>query len=187
MSASIWVRNRKMRTRFEVSVDEIDTMSIKGIIGAVVAFAAFACVVGYANLSLMRLNHDLDLTEGERDNCIDEKTEAERNLRHALRDRDLALMRAEDAERLMRSSTAQTAQEAFARLRAEDARKALATETARLKASIAALKAAAIETGSIGKVPAAAAPAPVKRKSPARNLTARDDVHEWFNWATPKP
>jgi hypothetical protein len=155
---------------------------------AVVAlFAGFSAFVVYANVTLTSLNDGLDVTEKERDACRDEKAQAERKLRHASTDRNLALARAEDAERLMRSSTTQATSEAFARLRAEDARKALTTETERLRASIAELKAAAIETGSIGKVPAAAAPPPAKRKSPARKLTARDDVHEWFNWATPKP
>ena len=153
--------------------------------------ASFGAFVIYANLSLMDLSESLDAADEANAQCRSSVADLGKKLRQAVSDRDFAIARADDAERLMREAAARSTDEAFKRLRAQDATDALRIETAKLRESIAALKAAAIL--SIGTVKAEK-PATVRPRARKRPATARPKAkarteapHDWFNWAAPVP
>lgn len=161
-------------------------MSNRGI-GLVLTFAVFAAFVIYANWALADLSADLDAADVANAQCKTDVADLGKKLRRAMSERDFAIRRADDAERLMRSAHVKSTDEAFRRLRAQDSVNALRNETAKLRASIAALKAAAIETGSIGKVKPerpAAAPRKPKKRTSAKKV---EGPHEWFLWTVPRP
>lgn len=164
------------------------SMSRSATIGSIVGFVAFTGFVIYANAALTRLSSDLDGAETGLQKCTVEVDGLAEKLRRAVADRDFAIRRADDAQRLMRSAAAEATDLSFKRLREQDTSKALRAETDRLKASIAELRAAAIETGSIGKPKAekavSAPPWPRKRRPPPK---VDGGPHEWFTWAAPKP
>lgn len=157
-----------------------------GIIGVGTGFAAFFGFVVYANVVLSNREIDLDASDEALAQCHAELAEVEKKTKRATADRDTALAKLAEAERLMRSSHVQATQEAFSRLRAEDEAKYLREETERLRASLSMLKAAAIETASIGKIEPRRQSAHVRYR-PRTVQPDSSGPHEWFRWATPRP
>lgn len=162
-------------------------MSTKGIIGMGITSAAFAAFVIYANVALVNLFDDLDAADAANAKCETSVVDLGRKLRRAVSERDFAVRRADDAERMMWAAAAKSTDEAFKRLQAQDSAKAMQTERDRLRASLAGLRAAAIETGSIGKVePEKPATVPQKRRK-RQAVRKAEDPHDWLLRMMPRP
>ena len=149
--------------------------------GIALGFAVFFGIAAVANVSVMGLVQDLDDADEIIGQCRAEVADLGRQVRRAVAARDLARSRERDAYRLMKVSHAQATQEAFARMRSDDSTAALRIETEKLKQSIAALKAIAIETGSVDTRVEPKRNRVKRKKKPAAKRQ-RAKVHEWWPW-----
>lgn len=154
---------------------------------AAVAVVLFI-VASYAALALVQALHGMATAAEAIAQCRTEVTGTEKRLRRMTRDRDLAVWKAEEAERLMRNAAGNATDEAFKRLRVQDHISALRAETEQLRFQIAAQQQNSITTGAIEKPD----PAPVKRRpqrqKPRHQIASRQEQpHDWFKWAEPRP
>ncbi|WP_139247703.1 hypothetical protein [Hyphomicrobium sp. CS1GBMeth3] len=155
-----------------------EVLRVVGAIGAVAALGLSAAILlAVGTSTIERLSEDLDAADDKLETCRADLAGAQHRIRYVEQVKAGLLRRAEAAEELVRRYSADVLKQHSARAREAASAKALSVETAKLRASIVALKAAAIETGSIGKIsPEKPARKRLKRRKPA----VKSDPHEWL-------
>lgn len=175
---------RKLSEMLPVSGRQARTIGALGTfltlgLGAAVLLAA-------GTITVEQLSEDLDAADDKIRQCKTDLAHARARVRYVEQVQADLTRRTEAAEEIAKRNGIQAADQYTARTREAASAKALMAETERLRASIAALKAAAIETGSIGKVP----PQKPARKRPKRRTAIPRahvrDPHDWF-WKAMQP
>lgn len=152
---------------------------IRHRIGIGLASALGFAFLVFTHATFSSLSKDLDDADELLGRCTVELDGARHDLRLAQRERDFAIARASAAAKLVSKTSGESTDRAFRLLRAHDTIAALRDETEKLKQSIAALKAVAIETGS---VETRVEPVRKRVKRKRKPAPKPKPVHPWVWW-----